>query len=1680
MSHLTANPFSKHFEFPRPGPLLTPPDTESEYANPALHPPPAPTPAPLALGIDLGDPLPVSSHRSVPSAATEVPLRKGPNLPYIHSGPREARERVVQRGVRWLVVVIPPTSVVTDRAHFGHTLSVGSTEKLPQGMLMPLFPTMSGQIGAIAREFSFPSTSGICLYLHTSIEGLATMPRISDEAWQMLWAAYFEPRSPTTSMSPGQLPISGRIEFDIDFRKARWYETWLGSGRRDLVDVPVSVTPSRPQSVSHWRGDSRTTFLDDQQDDPNESASMLTLARGGTGRSRHIPRKLSLLDRVEALSLRSGSKLNPRNLSPPSPGPVPRDAVAAATVVAGSILALSPVAQEEEPKSARKDINMLVNSWRQSASLAASPLAATGQTSLDPANMPNDLPLVEDEAAEELNLDDFAWSVSSLGPPSDEGDDDGASLESWRLPSVHMDRRMAGSVCLTPTTQTSWGPQWDSEFDDFDLDDADVEIYWTPDLAARMLEDCPPTPTTATSWGPASYDAASPLSDASFAISIDLAHRGAGSVMLTPTTATSWGPPLEWPPSPAEPFYVRTPDVGQRTFDVDAPREGPWHHVWPYQGHEEHEEEEGKPYEFVYPYYNGSSPSQAEAEASQSGPWKQVWPYRAPSPSPAAVEREGAVQYPFVYPYYDASSSQAAESGPWKQVWPYRAPSPSILEKEGAGPYPFVFPYYSAPSIPDAASEPWHQVWPYRVPGESSSNASPKSALTMVFPWQGKARKLEAEPWKQVWPYHAVTESEDTFVVPSVQHYPYLTLYPAVYPHHDLYPAPAATSVDAISTKEHSVHLEPAYPTVRPYRPGYPHIEPYPPVSLSSPSAAPAATEKRKALEPVSLKVASAYPTIVLYPSVYPHNLSEIYGPATTETVRSTDLPAGYPAVEPYQHVYPYNLKRMYPTMKLAKDIEVSVEVVEVTSKERETVSLRLPAHYPGIYLYEPGYPWNLESIYPTARSVESDDECQDPTAYPHSLRYIYSPSPKKAVVVVNVASQYPVMEIYAPVYPWNLEHIYPAVKPGKTTTPRGATGIVVALSANYPHIELYTSVYPHSLQSIYPPVKPVRTAVPGDVTGIVVALPTKYPRIELYAPVYPHSLRFIYPTLATLTAAPIPRASKPTTPAPRTSKPHLKNHSHHAKSSSGARLPPPPVPPLPQNVEVLRPINPTSRRQLSGERIAMSLPVRLPTFYPTICPYPAAYPHFDLYPRRAVAPVLEQASVASIRLPSVYPTLNIYRAVYPFLELYPQAAASKLATPSIDNTATKVASVAAKGYLPRKQPKRTHEELHRMVFESMLVVNEPAPADLNGFLLRKQPKRTHEELHRMVFGDSPEKSTSSQEETTPALKEAVVDQDGATFVLTAPPPAPQVSTPPRTSRRLPPVPPPQIPLPPVPAPPAVPVAQNTSIPNVAPVPSPVPSPSPSPRSRVRSGTVSARPPLPSPPTTALPPAPVSTPAAPPVVVSALSPVASSPTVRRLPALPEDGSASPSTRRPMSVRVGLPSSPAAGRRMSIVQPPMSRSTSFSPLAAVPEPSVLAPALVSPPLIPTVSPVSPFRPLPPQPLTVSPERSPPPPADLQRSNSASLRPSSLAPITEGASDISRRKSLPPRPLPRARRDSAAVASSGLVAGLASRYNGSNLGTVDEQSPVSPPRPPLPPVPTNRPPVSKLDRSKYPFA
>lgn len=150
MSHLTAPmpPQAGHhlpqkpylFDLPRPAHPLTPPDTDYETLQQAL-------PAQNTTGLET-EPLLPQMHPSMldsPYASPYATLhRKRPSVSYVNSSIREARERVVQRGLKWLVVVIPPVSFTREHGHLGHTLSSGPSRRLSSGILMPLYPTVSG------------------------------------------------------------------------------------------------------------------------------------------------------------------------------------------------------------------------------------------------------------------------------------------------------------------------------------------------------------------------------------------------------------------------------------------------------------------------------------------------------------------------------------------------------------------------------------------------------------------------------------------------------------------------------------------------------------------------------------------------------------------------------------------------------------------------------------------------------------------------------------------------------------------------------------------------------------------------------------------------------------------------------------------------------------------------------------------------------------------------------------------------------------------------------------------------------------------------------------------------------------------------------------------------------------------------------------------------------------------------------------------------------------------------------------------------------------------------------------------------------------------------------------------------------------------------------------------------
>ncbi|KAF5389121.1 hypothetical protein D9757_004912 [Collybiopsis confluens] len=1306
MSRLTASPFQKlsPFEFPRAP--LSPPETMSDHLGSA-HP--------SVLG-----PMPVEPHHAEHEAThsyqpTETPgarFRKVSSLAYHSSGLRESRERAVQRSSKFFVVVVPPPVLLQEHGQLGHTLSLGPRHRLSQGILMPLFPTMYGQLATIAKEFNFPSTTGICLYFHFTENGITVTPRISDDSWPVIWSNVLDP-----SAAPPRVPIVGKLEFDIDLRHARWYSAWIASAHRENLDVPASVGPSAAPSLAHFRGDSRTTDLEiNLQDDPLDSESVSPPSVRFN--NRHVPRKLSLVDRLDS-SLRSVAKNAAQDASPEQ---------------SASVRALSPIFQEDEPKTAKlsDSLEKRVKSWRASASLTPGALAVKGQTSLEPANLPNTMPLddVADEGVDELNLEDFTWSISSLGPNDWE---EGSVASGGRLPSVHLEHRMALSVAMTPSDCTSFGPS------DYTLPSPvpTMERVLTPDIAHRMYEDCPLTPDTATSWGPPSEYPASLISF-NRAPSVGLVDRLVFSSPPTPMSATSWGPPSEYPPSPlsfGRPPSVHlgdrmsfgppmTPEAGRSAFHFDdVPFTNlPWGHAWPYL-----------------------------QQMSDSEPWGYVWPYIQQSLVSSSLWR-------YSWPYFHPAS---AKSAPWAHVWPYDQPV-SIS--------PVVNTTWPARSRSSLVAKPWGHSWPY-----SSS------------------RNYHSAVWRHSWPYGSYTDKTISVHLPCV--YPSLKIYPDVFPHFDLYPAepreadqflyPQFDLYPALSRKHMllsgivEIEIGSAYPDFDIYPArftislgscGYPDFNIYPPLQIQSLPAAQV------------LKMVWNYPVFDLYPGVYPHIMP--YPSKPSSPVVST---AGYPNFNIYPatqrqiskevvvqvssaypdfDIYPRQFKSKpescgYPDFNIYPSLQSqSLPAVRVLQ-----IAWCYPVFdlYPGVYPHVTPYPSKSSSlvhftasypnfeIYPTRPRqiskkevvVQVSSEYPDFEIYPRQLKFeakscgyphfnLYPSMLRTSirlsdVQVMKMAWSYPIFDLYP--------GVYPSIDPYPT---QSLPAVSASAATGYPILDIYpedevedrlrchihTSAYPYF--DIYP-VKHLRSPRPEPIVDVSSGKPTwSYAIFDLYPAVYPHVTP--YPS-QTFSGAPNtgypdfdiypiasrqgPQSNRPVNVLVKgaSAYPHFEIYPLRTNFSSDLAKRP--------NVELIR--------------VTWNYPIfdLYPAVYPYTTPYPSAtsdfvesvpsrsseypdfiiypcrqYPHFDLYHSL----VVEKASIFESQFR--YPVFDTYPAIYPHVVPYPALVLVSVTTAKIIDkplTATSKNYVAPTRTLLKTpvsmiRQKKSHSVLHNEVFPDGIV----------------------------------------------------------------------------------------------------------------------------------------------------------------------------------------------------------------------------------------------------------------------------------------------------------------------------------------------------------------------------------------
>ncbi|THH15497.1 hypothetical protein EW146_g4987 [Bondarzewia mesenterica] len=1271
MSHLTSSPFHKPspFDVPRHAQLPTPPDTEPDFVGV--------TQAHTTLGPG-AEVEPSTLQANLVPDAHGSRFRRVSTLSYRNTGIRDSRDRSGSGHSKWLIVVMPPASVSKMHGQLGHTLASGPPERLSQGILMPLFPTMYGQLTVIAREFNFPSIAGLCVYLHLTENGLHATPRISDETWPLLWSHLLEARSPTLQIQ--QLPVCGRVEFDIDLNKARWYDAWVSSSRRHVMDLPVSAAPS----ISHGRGDSKTTFLEDQlPDEPSESLSVL-FTRTPVPGSRHVPRKLSLIDRLDTNSIGSGLISNTARIEDST-----------------ETRALAPIVQGKEPKLVTKDLESRVKSWRASSSVVPTPLAATGQTSLDPVHMPNDFPLNESlmsaEAAQEgeLNLDDFAWSVSSFGPATY---DDIDSPMSWdRIQSVHLDRRLEGSVLLSPSTATSFGPD-----DDLISLVSFASRRPSPDIALRMLEDVPPTPSTATSWGPPLDYPPSPVTvprapsvdlacrsmfsrpgtpttatswgpsswpatprhydDHSSHISLDVGERGGWSQPVTPLTATSWGAPLSYPPSPSIPEPIPTPDAGQRAFDPASPHPAnsfeslfpyshaeestTWHHVWPFNREEIRDSNRSmnagqRAIDLALQHPRDSSEFMLPYHSDDNFAWHHVWPFnreeiRDSNPSMDAGQRvfDSAPQHPrdtseFVFPYYKPDESSA-----WHHVWPFnREEIRESSRNSDTSQLPFVFPYYR----PEDKSV-WQHVWPFNgdqtaeipkvqvnseLDQHSMTHASSIGSLFSLTSRCLVLRKVLYSEGRLVYPYFRVQHGIRALLS---REYPALDIYPPAYPNFEIYPGHVVSARDYELI---NVQLVASYPTLVIYPAVYPDFEVYPGhVCVADMDFGPlyAPVTAASNVRPLPVKLSAQYPSFNLYPAVYPH-FSVYPQVVVTDAVRSPQSRRQYPAFDSYTENVQLNDHASYLPQ-----------------------AGRLPTVYPAFNIYPAVYPALV--IYP---EIDSFAGPYLQTMPPRIMSNLGSQSGQDSGRMdessfARLSAVYPSFDLYPAVYP-DFD-LYPALP--HPTENGNKKFLSVGMNADYPVFSLYPSAYPHF--DLYPLVDAAQFA--EHSFRISTTLAPRYPIFSLFPAVYPYFE--IYP--GEITSACLSESSISTTLDPG---------------------------------------------------------------YPFFDIYPAIYPYFDIY--RSGRGVSEDDLMAlSVKVPAQYPAFSLYSPVYPHFELWPSVGATGLAHPT-----------------KRSKRRRTHAELlqevlsksdtemHGEILEQSSLSTQVVPVGLDS---RSRPKRSHLDLHGAVF----------------------------------------------------------------------------------------------------------------------------------------------------------------------------------------------------------------------------------------------------------------------------------------------------------------------------------------------------------
>ena len=201
---------------------------------PSWPPPRSPIPphrlAKLANALGISAPVPLSQPQIDPAqSATPLSLTPEPRrspAPSIASTPLPSHSPAPLLHSKFLLHVVPPSHIPheSDSSETFHltpppSSASGYHTQFERGTLVPLLPTLQSQLWAIAKEYAFPSTAGMILYLVSSSpspnpDTTLTVPdepgpRLSEDIWKLLWTrvAKFESDTHSRAITPNTVGL---------------------------------------------------------------------------------------------------------------------------------------------------------------------------------------------------------------------------------------------------------------------------------------------------------------------------------------------------------------------------------------------------------------------------------------------------------------------------------------------------------------------------------------------------------------------------------------------------------------------------------------------------------------------------------------------------------------------------------------------------------------------------------------------------------------------------------------------------------------------------------------------------------------------------------------------------------------------------------------------------------------------------------------------------------------------------------------------------------------------------------------------------------------------------------------------------------------------------------------------------------------------------------------------------------------------------------------------------------------------------------------------------------------------------------------------------------------------------------------------------------------------------------